>query len=342
MKKDFEDWIEFQIDSEKKLAKTTDFMKTKPGKFYQWKIKLIGLQGNNKSSFLSMFFFDEKKKEITRRIRYISDFSGKIQEYIIRAISPPNTTFVKLGIRVNLDHNYASNTTIRITPEKNWNLKTVEEKCSEIFDDLFTYEDFWTQFNENEYWTIVGAESKEEYDELAEQKIIILKEFGFGPNSNILDIGCGTGSLIIKIQNELKSTTQYVGTDLIYKAIDYCKKKFPEYEFYQNSMTTLPQLNKKFDLVVLFSVFSHMKPDEIQLMLKQIFLVLKPDGKVIATVPISQNIDRFSGTRHGYLFNEKCFIEIVKLAGFNKIESYKELYNKKHKSPHKVFCLTKF
>lgn len=181
------------------------------------------------------------------------------------------------------------------------------------------YNEYYRKFDlEKDPWTVVGCHQENEktnYDD----KLRILKQCGLQKNSTLLDVGCGTGLFIKSLENYLQSPRQqFVGVDLADDAIKYCIKKYPGYTFHKCEMTRLPTLNKKFDMICLFSVFTHMYPEEVLEYLKDMKNYLNENGCIVASI-IESADKKFSGDRDRAEINKQYFIEIVKSSGYNKI-----------------------
>lgn len=128
--------------------------------------------------------------------------------------------------------------------------------------------------------------------------------------------------MIHELKTYFASPQNYVGTDLVMKAVKYCREHFPEFEFHKNEPTTLPHLNRTFDMICLFSVFTHMYPNEIRELLIDAKKLLKEKGSIIASVSINQFVSSYIGTRDKIEMNEKQFFDIARSAGFSKINRY--------------------
>src|SRR6185312_2698469 len=187
-----------------------------------------------------------------------------------------------------------------------------------LMDDL-DYNEFYRKFDlETDPWTVVVCHQENEKTNY-EHKLRILQQFGLQKNSTLLDVGCGTGLFIKSLENYLQSPQQqFVGVDLADDAIKYCMKKYPGYTFYTCGMTKLPILNKKFDMICLFSVFTHMYPEEILEYLKDMKNYLNENGCIVAS--IIESVDKkFNGDRNKAEINKQYFMEIVKSSGYDKI-----------------------
>ncbi|AYN03046.1 class I SAM-dependent methyltransferase [Flavobacterium sp. 140616W15] len=184
------------------------------------------------------------------------------------------------------------------------------------------------------------------------------------PNHSVLDVGCGIGRVAVPLTNYLLADSSYEGFDLVKKGINWCKNNitinFPNFNFQHiplnndlYSLTnqkaenfTFPYLDNSFDTVFLFSVFTHMQPLEIQNYLNEIYRVLKPGGRCLATFFVYDEINEsmisnnngtyiFPYKNEGYrLMNEKvpsaniAFNEkyLYKMAGLSKLKIENKIY----------------
>jgi len=101
------------------------------------------------------------------------------------------------------------------------------------------------------------------------------------PKCEVLDVGCGTGRLI----RYLPSECSYVGVDEDVAAIEENRRTFPQvgFEVLDICTRTYPFQEQSFDAIVLAAVIEHID-DPLHLM-KQLFRILKPDGRLIMTTP---------------------------------------------------------
>jgi len=131
---------------------------------------------------------------------------------------------------------------------------------------------------------------------------VLIDKGGLMPYHRVLDIGCGIGRLAVPLTMYLNKKGSYEGFDIVKSGIDWCKekvgKKSPNFKFYhidlKNDLYNLktsneaknfifPYKDSEFDMVFLFSVFSHMIPADVDNYLYQIHRVLKYDGICVAT-----------------------------------------------------------
>ena len=134
------------------------------------------------------------------------------------------------------------------------------------------------------------------------------------PDMSVLDFGCGCGRLALPVLRFLSSEGKYTGVDIVPKLVEFCQEEIaPLYDnaafslsmdgnklydkFYsapQKQLTTISSLaelgTNKFDLIVAFSVFTHLSLDEANDYFKQLYSLLKPGGNlVISTFLINES-----------------------------------------------------
>ena len=136
--------------------------------------------------------------------------------------------------------------------------------------------------NTKNYWDnrwASGTYQKTEDERHSERRNKILEPIK--PGSKVLDVGCGSGSLMHLLRDRLNCSC--TGIDISEVSINLVKGM--GFEGYVTELPKLPPeiLNRKFDFVIAEEVLEHLKhPDET---LKALKNVLKPGGKLIATVP---------------------------------------------------------
>jgi SAM-dependent methyltransferase len=121
-------------------------------------------------------------------------------------------------------------------------------------------------------------------------------------NESILDVGCGNGRVAVALTNYLSSEGCYEGFDVVASAIEWDKQyisyQFPNFNFTlvnvynkaynQTTKVTsteykFPYSDESFDFVFVGSVFTHMRPREIENYIAEISRVLKKNGRCFVT-----------------------------------------------------------
>ena len=141
---------------------------------------------------------------------------------------------------------------------------------------------------------------------------------GMTPSSHVLDVGCGVGKLAIAMTHFLDENGSYEGLDIVPDAIEWCTKHvvgphgnvhFTVADVYnkeynpkgrvQPANYRFPYDDDTFDVVALYSVFTHMLPDDVDQYISEIARVLKTNGHIFATYfiinPESLRLMRSSG-----------------------------------------------
>lgn len=129
---------------------------------------------------------------------------------------------------------------------------------------------------------------------------------GLNANSKVLDIGCGSGKLLIGILESIGEIRYYYGIDVDHKAITWCNNnlkldwtkftyigvrndRYNPAGYDIDGRFSFPT-NQHFDIIYLYSVFSHMITNDIRLYLKEFKRLLKPGGYVFLTIFVEDNV----------------------------------------------------
>ena len=120
-------------------------------------------------------------------------------------------------------------------------------------------------------------------------------------SDRVLDVGCGVGRTAVWLSQHLTSGS-YEGFDINPDSIAWCQKeitsrhpnfRFAHIDLYNAAYNpegklraedlSFPYPDEEFDLVFLFSVFTHLQTDDSERYLAEISRVLRPGGRVHAT-----------------------------------------------------------
>ena len=131
---------------------------------------------------------------------------------------------------------------------------------------------------------------------------ILTQHGGLMPSHRVLDVGSGIGRVAIPLTKYLDAKGSYEGFDIVKAGVEWCQRRItplhPNFQFrhiplkndlYNLSTTdearnfAFPYGDGEFDLVFLFSVFTHMLPEDVDNYLNQIERVLKKGGTCLAT-----------------------------------------------------------
>src|SRR5712691_1866215 len=96
----------------------------------------------------------------------------------------------------------------------------------------------------------------------------------------ILDVGCGTGSILERLGNPEKN----VGIDLAPEAISFCRERGLN-NVLQADICALPFADTSFDAVICSSVLYHQWVGDVGGAVREMHRVLRPGGVLLINVP---------------------------------------------------------
>lgn len=152
--------------------------------------------------------------------------------------------------------------------------------------------------------------SGEKYYKQGQHQIRLMQNYiNLNPNDSVLDIGSGVGRSAMVLTEILNKKSRYEGFDVVKKGVDWCNKKikkdFPNFNFtyvplfndlYNEekndaSQFIFPYEDSSFDKIFSFSVFTHMKMNEIEHYLNEINRVMRPNGLSLHTFFLYDDTD---------------------------------------------------
>jgi len=104
-----------------------------------------------------------------------------------------------------------------------------------------------------------------------------------GENTRVLDFGCGWGRTLRFFLREVRPEGLF-GADVLPIAVETCRRTNPWCDF--RLVSSLPPTDfaaESFDLIYLYSVFSHLSESAHDAWLREFTRILRPGGLVIAT-----------------------------------------------------------
>ncbi|MCD5396129.1 MAG: class I SAM-dependent methyltransferase [Candidatus Pacebacteria bacterium] len=111
----------------------------------------------------------------------------------------------------------------------------------------------------------------------------VLSELEIKPGEKVLDAGCGTGNFVKEL---IKLKAKVVTFDNSLFAIKICKAKVPQAKiFLLDLLNPLPFSADTFDKIILNNVLYLIPPEKRIVVLKELWRVLKPNGKIALTNP---------------------------------------------------------
>jgi SAM-dependent methyltransferase len=135
-----------------------------------------------------------------------------------------------------------------------------------------------------------------------QQLSLLVERCRLRPHKSVLDMGCGPGRMAVALVSYLTEEGSYEGIDVSPERIEWCASnitsRYPNFRFQvadvysrrYNPRGTVrgadyrfPYTDERFDLVFLFSVFTHMLADDMENYLAEIARTLKIGGRCLAT-----------------------------------------------------------
>ena len=120
-----------------------------------------------------------------------------------------------------------------------------------------------------------------DYEDIGVYEHALLRSHGLQPDQVVIDVGCGSGRLAWQLRRypELR----YTGTDPVPALVDYARRKVgrPDFRFVVERENRLPAAPGSADLVVFFSVLTHLLHEESYAYLEAAREALRPGGRVI-------------------------------------------------------------
>lgn len=175
----------------------------------------------------------------------------------------------------------------------------------------------------------------------------LIQHLGLAAGSRVMDFGCGYGRLPIGILDRIGEIRRYQGIDVMKPAIDWCNRyihqQHPNFHFLHTDVSNrrynpageeitsgfhLPFEAQRFDLIYLYSVFSHMEAPDVRIYLKEFHRLLPASGKVFLTAFVEENVpdatvnpqgyrgQNWSNALHCVRFNKSYFESLLQEHGF--------------------------
>jgi ubiquinone/menaquinone biosynthesis C-methylase UbiE len=134
-----------------------------------------------------------------------------------------------------------------------------------------------------------------------EQVQLLRMHAGLRPDHRVLDVGSGIGRTAVALMDVLRPPGGYEGFDVVKEGVEWCDQHItathPWFRFTHvdlvNDLYNLrgeeaatfrfPYGDDVFDVIYLFSVFTHMTKPDVGRYLQEIARVMKPGGRCLAT-----------------------------------------------------------
>lgn len=154
----------------------------------------------------------------------------------------------------------------------------------------------------------------------------LLRQARLRPGERALDLGCGTGSLVIEASGMVGEQGRVVGIDASEQMLARARRKRagPQVQFLQGTVEALPFEDGSFDVVFSTLMLHHLPRPAREACVREARRVLWPGGRLIACDFESPSKDAtgFMGRlhRHGGLPAEQV-AELIEAAGFEIVDT---------------------
>ena len=111
-----------------------------------------------------------------------------------------------------------------------------------------------------------------------------------GNNLNILELGCGTGLILVNLAKNNKATGMDISEWCILKAREHSKKRGVNPNLLVGNISAIPLKPNSFDVIVMAGVVEHLRGD-LNKVVFDVCNLLKKDGKLIVSVPYSNPLN---------------------------------------------------
>jgi SAM-dependent methyltransferase len=149
---------------------------------------------------------------------------------------------------------------------------------------------------------------------------LLIGQLGLSDESSLLDVGSGPGRLAIGIADRVGDIKRYVGMDVDEEAVSWGSKyitpEHPNFLFLHidvenrrynpeaplsDTQFVFPFDDEEFDIITLYSVFTHMLTDGVRAYLREFRRLLKPQGKIHLSAFLEDGVPDVEENPQGYL-----------------------------------------
>lgn len=126
----------------------------------------------------------------------------------------------------------------------------------------------------------IGAVSRDTFESQGDGHVAVLRHHGLTDDMAVYDLGCGCGRTAMALRRA-GWQGHYKGADIMRPLVNYLKQKCPGYEAIVHRKLTIAAPDASQDMIFHWSVFTHLRPEECYLYMRDSFRALKPGGKLV-------------------------------------------------------------
>ena len=147
-------------------------------------------------------------------------------------------------------------------------------------------------------------------DSARHEAVRLIKHCGLSPQDRVLDIGCGAGRLPLGILDVVGTVRGYEGIDVDRYAIEWCRHwiaedcpafRFTHLDIHNDRYNPAGRIrldgrfrfdfpDGHFDVIYLYSVFTHMKAADTRVYLRELRRLLAPKGAIFLTAYLERDV----------------------------------------------------
>lgn len=158
-------------------------------------------------------------------------------------------------------------------------------------------------------------------------KKLVHRYFPKNRSSKIIDLGCGSGTLI-SLAKQL-GYTNIVGVDRSKEQVAAAHQlgiKEVQYGDLFDYIKALPDASQ--DMIVAFDVIEHLSKNELIAFVKEILRVLRPDGRWMLHTPNAESPFfgrvRYGDYTHELAFTQESIRQLLTILGFSRVAVYED------------------
>lgn len=165
-------------------------------------------------------------------------------------------------------------------------------------------------------------------------------DLGVTSRSAVLDIGCGTGRLAIGLLTSVGEEVRYTGIDVNRRSIEWCRRNIsrnhPRFRFVHIDAANerynpagdaigeefrLPFADGEFDVIYLYSIFSHMVESDVRVYVREIARLTRAGGRAFLTAFVATGVEsvtvnpesdaRWHGPLHCVRYSRRFFDDLL-------------------------------
>jgi len=121
-----------------------------------------------------------------------------------------------------------------------------------------------------------------DYDNVGKAEADLLEEIGLAPGQLVIDLGCGSGRLSTQLAKRYGPEIKYVGIDVVPELIAFARERAePSYDFHLTDGTHIPATDASADIVLAFSVMTHLRTKDAKRYIREAHRALKYGGLLV-------------------------------------------------------------